>query len=472
MRLRMATEVVVAIGIVVAAEWIFVRATGALQTPIPAHAPAALAAELWTLNHALLVIGIMLGAILAMISGFGISMYATARSQLVTLLFLPLPLLAMLAVGLSVHVRVASLALLAITLAIGTYCRRFGPRGFMGGMLAFMGAFLGFFIQDYIKMSQFGWLAAEIALGAAVTIVVHFALFRPRPEVAVRRMQRSYTARARDLASDIDELFEARVRSGKTKDSNQRADRQLQRQLLRLNEAALLIDANLSAPGAIPAGWSAATLHQRLFDAEVGLGNVARFAMVIADGEYPAPVTALVSEALAGIRDADFGAVLDAAAAIRELLENHDSERTGLTPDGRVVLHRFATSVSEFAVALRAFRSYPDGQPLDDAADGEFTHAGGDVRRLAAGLGLGGRGRVAGARRHRADRADQARAVRADRDPDGHRGRPGDHRGRRAVRAAVLLGGDRGVHHLHGRQHRGRADPQELPSDRAARSSA
>ena len=146
MRLRMATEVVVAIGIVVAAEWIFVRATGALQTPIPAHAPAALAAELWTLNHALLVIGIMLGAILAMISGFGISMYANARSQLVTLLFLPLPLLAMLAVGLSVHVRVASLALLAITLAIGTYCRRFGPRGFMGGMLAFMGAFLGFFI--------------------------------------------------------------------------------------------------------------------------------------------------------------------------------------------------------------------------------------------------------------------------------------------------------------------------------------
>src|ERR1700679_743535 len=96
MRLRMATEVVVAIGVVVAAEWVFVRATGALQTPIPAHAPAAVAAELWTLNHALLVIGIMLGAILAMISAFGISMYATARTQLVTLLFLPVPLLALL----------------------------------------------------------------------------------------------------------------------------------------------------------------------------------------------------------------------------------------------------------------------------------------------------------------------------------------------------------------------------------------
>jgi uncharacterized membrane protein YgaE (UPF0421/DUF939 family) len=373
MRLRMATEVVVAIGVVVAAEWVFVRATGALQTPIPAHAPAALAAELWTLNHALLVIGIMLGAILAMISGFGISMYADARRQLVTLLFLPLPLLAMLAVGLSVHVRVASLALLAITLAIGTYCRRYGPRGFMGGMLAFMGAFLGFFIQDYIKMSQFGWLAAEIALGAAVTIVVHFALFRPRPEAAVRRMQRSYTARARDLASDIDELFEARVRSEKTKNGNQRSDRQLQRQLLRLNETALLIDAQLSVPAAIPAGWSAATLHQRLFDAEVGLANVARFAMLIADGEYPGSATVLISAALAGIRDADFAAVLDAAAALRELLEDHDVERTGLTQDGRVLLHRFATSAVELAVALRAFRQYPHGQAPDDAPAAEFS---------------------------------------------------------------------------------------------------
>src|ERR1700733_14404258 len=84
MRLRMATEVVVAIGVVVLAEWIFIRVTGALQVPIPHGAPAAEAAELWTLNHALLVIGIMLGAILAMISGFGVSMDANARAQLIT----------------------------------------------------------------------------------------------------------------------------------------------------------------------------------------------------------------------------------------------------------------------------------------------------------------------------------------------------------------------------------------------------
>ena len=205
-----------------------------------------------------------------------------------------------------------------------------------------------------------------------MTIVVHFAFFRPGRS-AVRRMQRSYAARARDLANDIAGLFEATVRSGKNDDSNPRADRQLQRQLLRLNEAALLIDAQLNTPAAVPAGWSAATLHQRLFDAEAGLGNVARFALEIARRGYPARVNALVSGALAGIRDAELGAVLDAAAGIREVLDDHDEERTRLTPDGRVLLHRFATSVADFTVALRAFRLYPDGQAPDDSADREFS---------------------------------------------------------------------------------------------------
>ncbi len=358
----MACEIVLAIGVVIAAEWLFVRATGALQVPIPPRAPAAAAGQLWMLNHALMVIAIMLGAILAMISGFGIGMFATARDQLITILFLPLPLVALLAVGLTVHVRVISLALLAVVLAVGTYCRRFGPRGFMGGMLAFMGAFLGFFIQDYVKLGQFGWLAAEIAVGVAAMIVVHFTFFPPRPDAAVRRMQRSYGARARALASEVAEVYEAVARSGES-EGDGREERRLQRQLLRLNEAALLIDAQLS-PAAVPAGWSAAALHQRLFDAEFGLSNVARFALALARRRLPAPASALIVAALRGVRDADPAAVFDSAEAIRQLLDDHDQ---AVTPDERVLLHRFATSVTDLGTALRAFRLYPASQTPDDA---------------------------------------------------------------------------------------------------------
>jgi hypothetical protein len=366
MRLRMAVEIVLAIGVVLAAEWLFVRATGALQVRIPPKTPAAMAAQLWMLNHALLVIAMMLGAILALIGGFGVGMLGSARAQLQLILFLPLPMLALLAVGLSVHVRVISLALLVITLAVGTYCRRFGPPGFMGGMLAFMGAFLGFFIQDYVTLGDFGWLTAEILIGTAGLIAVHFVFFRPRPGIAVRRMQRSYGARARALTSEVAELYEATTRSGKSEE-NQREERRLQRQLLRLNEAALLIDAQLSSPTAAPAGWSTATLHQRLFDAEAALSNVARFALALGRRPLPARASAGIVAALTGIRDADLPAVFDSVSAIRKLLDDNDPQRSGIAPDDRILLHRFATSVTDLATALRAFRLYPASQPPDDA---------------------------------------------------------------------------------------------------------
>ena len=369
MRLRMATEVVLAIGVVLAAEWLFVRRTGALRVPIPPGTPAATAGTLWMVNHALLVIAMMLGAILAMMAGFGVGMFSRARSQLLLILYMPLPMTALLAVGLTVHVRVISLVLLAVVLAIGTYCRRFGPPGFLGGMLAFMGAFLGFFIQAYVTLADFGWLAAEIAIGAAGTIAVHFIFFWPRPEAAMRRMQRSYEARARALASEVAELYAATTQAGQPAD-DQRDERQLQRQLLRLNEAALLIDAQLNNPAAVPAGWHAAALHQRLFDAEVALSNVARFALALARRPLPRRVQALIAEGLRAARDGDRVAACDTAAAIEAVLETHDPQRTGVGPDDRILLHRLAMSVTDLATALGAFRRYPASEPPDDAALG------------------------------------------------------------------------------------------------------
>jgi len=340
MRLRLAAEIMTAIGFVLLAEWIFARATGALQAPT--------------------VIAMMLGAVFAAISGLGLSMCSRARDQAVTLLILPLPLLATLAMGLALHVRLLSLASMAVVMAIGAYCRRFGPRGVNGGVLAFMGAFLGFFIQDYVPLPEFGWLAAETGLAVAVVFAVHFAFFFPRPGAAVRAMQRSYAARTRDVAREMTEVFTETVRGG----ADERAERRLHRRLLRLNEAALLIDSRLDAPGAVPPGWNAAALHQRLFDAETNLSDVARLAAAIASRGLPWQATDPVRRALTGIRDAFFAQVIDSAATIRALLEDPRAPRLG--PDDRVLLHRFAMSVTEFSSAFRDFRTYPDGCPPDE----------------------------------------------------------------------------------------------------------
>ena len=89
------------------------------------------------------------------------------------------------------------------------------------------------------------------------------------------------------MASEVAALYSATARSGNA-ETNRKAERKLRRQLLRLNEAALLIDARLGNPAAIPARWSAARLHQLRFDTEVGLSNVARFALTLARRELPA----------------------------------------------------------------------------------------------------------------------------------------------------------------------------------------
>jgi hypothetical protein len=392
MRLRLAGQTVIAIGVVLAVEWGFVDGTGALQKPVPAGLPAAQVAALGAANHAVLVIAMLLGAIVALLGSFAASMDPGPRSQLVTFLLTPVPMLASLCVGLTLHVRVLSLASLAVVLAVGTYCRRFGPRGFMGGMLLFMGAFLGYFLQQLVGLTDIGWLAAEIGLGVAVAILVHFGLFYPHPPVAVRRMQRSYAARARALASDIADLFHASVTavpdastrrrsaSSAGQAQRQRAERRLHRQLLRLNETALLIDAHLANPAAVPAGWSAAMLHQRLFDAEVALGNVARFTVALADASLPAPLIALIEQALVMVREQDLAGAVDSADALYLLLapaaDDHPAagQRRQPVPGGiagspalshtdRVLVHRFATSVTDFSRALPAWLQVTASQP-------------------------------------------------------------------------------------------------------------
>jgi uncharacterized membrane protein YccC len=349
MRLQLAGEVTVSIGIVVAAEWGFVRATGALQAPVPSGAPAAVAAQVWAVNHTMTVIAMMFGAIVAMLGGFAASMYTDARGKLVTYLFIPVPMIAALALGLSLHVRVLSLASLAVLLAIGTYCRRFGPRGFMGGMVGFMGAFFGYFIQKLAGLGDIGWLSAEVGVGIAVTIVVHFALFHPRPGVALRRMQRSYAARVRDVAGGAADLFTTLTRSREPQ-RHRSAEKKLRRQLLRLNEAALLIDSRLGNRAAIPPGRSGAALHQQLFDAEVALSNAARFALAIARRRLPGPMNTLIADALVKIRDADRAGAQASAHALQAMTRH--AEGPALPAQDRVLVERFVTSVEVFCAAM------------------------------------------------------------------------------------------------------------------------
>ncbi|HYZ55551.1 MAG TPA: carboxypeptidase regulatory-like domain-containing protein [Streptosporangiaceae bacterium] len=345
-RLRMALLTVLTIAAILVAEALFVHFTHALQIQTRGAAlPAAEAAKVAAANHEFLVIAMLIGAIVGMISTFGV-MDKTARGQLVTMLFLPVPMIAALALGLALGgQRILALVSFPVILAVGTYGRRFGPRGFIGGLLLFMGDFLGFFLHGAVTLGDLGWLAAEISVGTAMAIAVRFAFFSPRQAKALERTQRSYSARARKAAALALKLLDDPRHTA-------RAVRRLHHQLVRLNEAALMIDAQLGDPGAVADGSSAQLLHQRLFDAELALANIARFAEAMARSGLPAPQHFEARLALRDLIRGENEAARAHATRLIGLLREAGPVPPGENRAAVVVPHRFAGSVIALADAM------------------------------------------------------------------------------------------------------------------------
>jgi len=352
-RFRAALEAVLMVAVALGAEALFVHFTHALQIQVHGAAlPAAEAAEVAAANHGFAVIAMVMGAMVGLIVSFGV-MDKTARGQLVSMLFLPVPLIGALALGIELGgYRVPDLVSFAVLLAIGTYCRRFGPRGVIGGVSLFIGDMIGFSVHAAVTLGDVGWLAAELGVGTAVAIAVRFAFFYPNRAKALQRTQRSYGARARKVAALALGLLEHPRHTVRDARDAEREARRLHRQLVRLNEAALMIDARLADPVAVAGDSPAQLLHQRLFDAELALANIARFAQAMARSGLPATWH---FEARLALRDLTRGENEQARVHAARLIDV--LRKAGPVPAGEdravvVVTHRFAGSVIALADAL------------------------------------------------------------------------------------------------------------------------
>lgn len=388
-RLLSAVQTIATIGAAMLAEWLFVRGTHALQLAGPALSPTVVAAQ----HHGVTVIAILLGAVIGMMTGFSASMFATARGLLTEFAVTPVCMVAGLALGLALApYRVPSLAVLIVVLGLSGYARRFGPIGMLCGVLVFMGNFFGFFLGAQLRLTDLGWLSAEIGVGVLVSALAQFTVFYPRRGAALRRMRRSYAARTRAVARAASAVFD---------EPGPRASRRLHRSLIRLNEAALMMDAHLGEPGVLPPGHSAAAAHQGLFDAELSLSNAARFTETLAGTGPGEPVAELVRQALAAVAELD---LIGAEVAARELLAR--------TADGEpdIVAHRLAVSVLGFVEAGQTWQAGQDGEPGFEPAVqlfGGFLPGSALVSATASGrAGPGGPSRARGwtALLHRWDR--------------------------------------------------------------------
>lgn len=373
-RLLAALQAVATTGVAMVAEWLFVRWTHALQIDTPARVvPPAQAAVIAGQHHGVVVVAVLLGAVMGLTAAFCAAMFATPRALVEGFALMPAPMVAGLALGLAVQpYRVLSLASLVLVLGVGAYGRRFGPRGFVGGVMLFVGDFFGFFLNGQVRLSGLGWLAGEIVIGVLVAILAQFTVFYPRRRAALGRMRRSFAVRAREVAHAAVDLMDSPANLA-------RGSRRLHRRLAGLNETALMIDAQLGQPGALPRGWSATTLHRRLFDAELALTNMCRFAERLAHVQLPPEQGELVRQALLGVTESGLRQAELAGLELLARLRQHRTDRhddrdlSGLQlgepevdRDTQVVAHRFATSVLGFTEAVNGWReATSSGSPAD-----------------------------------------------------------------------------------------------------------
>jgi hypothetical protein len=344
-RLRGAAQSVLAIAVALGAEWAFVHLTGALQIESGETASVATASKVAAANHDLLAIAMLLGAIVGLIASAGVQ-DPTAKSQATTFLILPIPILSALALGIVIgHDRTVALVAIALVLALGIYLRRLGPRGFLGGQLLFIGYFIGFSLHSAVRIGDLGWLAAEVGVGLGVVTLVRFAIFYPHPGRALGRTLRSFDVRARVVCSLALDLFgTARL--------DPRRVRRMRRQLIRLNEAALIVDAQLGDPGAVPDGSSGELLHQRLFDIELALTNIARFSQSMASLDLPFAQRSEVRLALFELSRGNKTLAKAHAETLNSLLRAAGRAPAAEDQTAAVVARRFAGSVLDLCEAM------------------------------------------------------------------------------------------------------------------------
>lgn len=212
------------------------------------------------------VVVLVLGAVLTMMTTFTAS-DPTTRGRVVTQLCLPVAMLA--GITLSTLVdrhRALSLALFVVVMFVVVWVRRFGPRAFACGMVAWMGYFIALFLQ--LGFPQLPAVVAAVATTTVVLLLVTLVLAPHRPARRLRRMVDTFAARVR-IAEAEHASPALRPPWRRARDVRAASDRAT----LRVNEAAVLVDGQLAIPRSLVDPARAADVRAAVIRVEAALAR-------------------------------------------------------------------------------------------------------------------------------------------------------------------------------------------------------
>jgi hypothetical protein len=265
------------------------------------------------------------------------------------------------------------------------WVRRFGPRWFTFGFLAWQGFFFALFLHPSISELPF-LLVAVVVSGIWVTFLLLTVLYDD-PQMKLRRVVTALRARARAGISAAVQVLDDGGDAGSV--------RQLRRQLVQLAEVALLLDGQLADRRALPEGVPPGRLRRWTVDVEIGMDEVAGATMDIA-----ARRSELTPETLARVRyvldSLGWGDYAKAMEVARQLEESQEPEIPAVRRLGSAAVFLLQTVASWSSGELSSpLAPTPDdampgaGQPqdvLDEADDFQpaVTLIGGNLPGSAA----------------------------------------------------------------------------------------
>jgi MFS family permease len=266
------------------------------------------------------VVVMLLGTIMAMMGSLALGDVSRARTKISAAVFLAVAIGGGMTVGVCVAGRTDTmLAVFVAVMFVAVFIRRFGKRFDYYGMMIWIGYFFAAFLAA--TFAQLPSLLAAVAIAAAWVLLLMTTVLRPRPQRTLARVRQAFAARARAVAGVCADLLEADPRDVRRL---ARLRRKLHSRQLRLAETALVIEGWSGTPGAIPPGFSAATVRRQVLDAHLTVDALATAAdgMAGTDARHIAEA-ARITEYLAG---SYYGA---AKRAARQLLGRYDAAGDG-----------------------------------------------------------------------------------------------------------------------------------------------
>lgn len=241
-RLRQGLRAVLAVGTTVLVEQLYAQALGAPS-----------------------ILALLMGAIVAMLASTSVS-EPTRQATLRTMGGVPIvaSVGAVLGVVTSAH-HLLGLTTFVVVCFVAVWVRRFGPRWFTYGFLAWQGFFFALFLHPPLKAVPY--LVGAIVVASLWVGVLLLTFLWGDPQVRLQRTVQALRARARaGISVMIDVLDEPEAIT---------ARRRLRGQLVQLSEIALLMDGQLGDSRALPPGLRPGQVRRWAVDIEIAMDDAA-----------------------------------------------------------------------------------------------------------------------------------------------------------------------------------------------------